>query len=164
MWDPAFHFDEIRLAKLGGHRRRFTFRTTMGRGSPEHPGLMLSLEAGDEDCDGLAFRISSARVEAESAILWRREMIRGVYAPALLTVQTPQGAVTALVFAGNAAHADHVGVQPLDETAAYIARGTGVLGTNLGYLEQLATQLQTLAIEDSYVGQLLQRVRAVSAT
>ena len=57
MWDPGFHFDEVRLADLQGHRRRFLFRTTLGRGSPEQPGLMLSLEPGPGLCRGLVFRI-----------------------------------------------------------------------------------------------------------
>lgn len=164
MWDPAFRFAEIRLATLASHRRRFSIRATIGRGSPEYPGLMLSLEPGDGDCHGLAFRIDAACADAESAILWRREMIRGGYAPALLPVQTPQGTVTALVFAANAEHPDHVGECPLEETAACIARGTGVLGTNRDYLEQLAAQLQALAIEDPYVGNLLQQVRAAVET
>ena len=162
MWDPAFHFTEIRRSTLAGHRRRFTFRLTIGRGSPEYPGLMLSLETGEGACEGLAFRIDATHADAESTILWRREMIRGAYLPALLPVQTPQGPVTALVFAANAAHPEHVGERSLAETAMCIARGARVLGTNRDYLEQLAAQLQTLAIDDAYVGNLLQHVRAVS--
>ena len=43
MWDPGFHFAEVRLARLTGYARRFSYRTLIGRGSPEHPGLMLTL-------------------------------------------------------------------------------------------------------------------------
>lgn len=43
MWDPGFHFAEVRRADLNGYQRRFTFKATVGRGSPEHPCLMLSL-------------------------------------------------------------------------------------------------------------------------
>ena len=163
MWDPGFHFDEVRLADLHGHRRRFLFRTTLGRGSPERPGLMLSLEAGPGACRGLAFRVGCAARHTESVCVWRREMIRGSYRPALLPVHTPQGEVVALVFAANHAHPDHVGELPLQQTAAMIATASGFLGTNRQYLEQLAAQLHSLGIDDDYVTQLLQQVQVQAA-
>ena len=160
LWDPGFHFVEVRLADLEGYQRRFSYRTKIGRGSPECPALMLSLEPCAGSCKGLAFRIASEVVDAESAIVWRREMIRGGYRPILLPVSTPQGEITALVFAPNLDHPEYVGELPLDETAAIIASGTGVLGTNRRYLEQLAEQLERLEIEDAYLRQVLNLVRA----
>jgi cation transport protein ChaC len=160
LWDPGFHFVEVRLAELEGYRRRFSCLTRIGRGSQECPGLMLSLEAGGGSCRGLAFRVAAAVADGESAIVWRREMIRGTYRPALLRVSTPQGGIEALVFAANQAHPDYVGELPLEETASIIARGIGILGTNLRYLEQLAEQLENLAIEDDYLTRLLQHVQA----
>jgi len=163
MWDPGFHFAEVRRADLQGHRRRFLFRTTLGRGSPEHPGLMLSLEPGPGTCEGLAFRIPRALRTVESQCLWRREMIRGSYRPALLEVATPQGAIVALVFAANHAHPDHAGELTLDETASIIAKASGFLGSNREYLDQLAGQLKSLNIEDDYVTRLQQQVERLAA-
>ncbi len=100
---------------------------------------MLSLEQQEGCCRGLAFRIAADAVHAESAILWRREMLRGGYSPALVPMSTPQGPITALAFVSNPAHASYVGELPLDETAAVIASGKGILGTNREYLAQLAT-------------------------
>jgi glutathione-specific gamma-glutamylcyclotransferase len=159
MWAPGFHFAEVRLAELPRHRRRFSCRTALGRGSPECPGLMLTLEPGPGSCSGLAFRIDAALAGHESGMLWRREMIRGIYQPRLLPVHTPQGPVIALVFAANAAHEDHIGELPLDEAAAIIARAEGVLGSNRQYLEQLVWQLEHLGLDDRYLRQLLQRVQ-----
>jgi len=159
MWDPGFHFAEVRLAELPRHHRRFSCRTQLGRGSPECPGLMLTLEPGAGCCSGLAFRIDAAVAGHESGMLWRRVMIRGLYQPRLQSVRTPQGLVTALVFAANTAHDDHVGELPLDEAASMIARAEGVLGTNRQYLEMLVWQLQHLGIEDGYLLRLLQRVQ-----
>jgi cation transport protein ChaC len=99
----------------------------------------------------------------ESALLWRREMIRGLYQPRLLPVRTPQGEVTALVFGVNTAHDDHVGELPLDDTAAIIARAEGVLGSNRHYLEQLVWQLEHLGIVDPYLQQLLDRVQQMAS-
>ena len=160
MWDPGFHFAEVRLADVEGYQRRFTLKINLGRGSHDFPALMLSLEPGEGCCRGLAFRIAADSVHAESAILWRREMLRGGYAPAMVPMQTPQGPITALAFASNRAHPSYVGELPLAETAAMIASGRGVLGTNREYLVQLATQLQALGIEDPYVEALHARMEA----
>jgi cation transport protein ChaC len=159
MWDPGIHFTELRLAELPRHQRRFSHRTHLGRGSLECPGLMLSLEPGEGCCTGLAFRIDATVAEHESALLWRREMLRGIYRPQLLAVSTPQGEVRALVFAANPSHLDHVGELPLQDTAAIIARASGVLGSNRQYLEQLVHQLEHLGLCDDYLKQLLAHVR-----
>jgi cation transport protein ChaC len=160
MWDPGFRFAEVRLADLDGHARRFSMKIELGRGSHERPALMLALESQIGCCRGLAFRIPADSVEAESAIVWRREMVRGSYRPAIVPMTTPQGPITALAFVSNPAHPNYVGELPLNETAAIIASGSGVLGTNREYLEQLAAQLDALGIEDPYVAQLYQHVVA----
>ena len=164
MWDPGFHFAEVRQADLTGYQRRFSYRITGGRGTPERPALMLALERLAGCCSGLVFRIPATAVEVESEILWRREMIRGGYCPTLLPMATPQGSVTALVFAANRAHPEYAGELPLDETAAVIAGASGFIGTNRGYLAQLAAQLATLGIADAYIDQLHQQVRLLDPT
>ena len=158
MWDPGFHFAEVRLADAEGYQRRFTLKIDLGRGSREYPALMLSLEAQAGSCRGLAFRIAANSVHAESAILWRREMLRGGYAPAMVPMTTPQGPINALAFVSDRAHPSHVGELPLPETAAIIASGNGILGTNREYLAQLATQLEALGIDDPYVAELYRQV------
>jgi cation transport regulator ChaC len=55
-------------------------------------------------------------------------------------------------------------VQTLAEAAAIIAKAAGVLGTNIGYLEQLVAQLQALGIEDDYILRLLAQVHADERT
>jgi len=108
---------------------------------------MLSLEAQAGCCRGLAFRIAAGSVQAESAILWRREMLRGGYSPGdgfLLKMAHAAGIDPSLAFVSNVRIPSYVGELPLNETAAMIAHGKGILGTNREYLAQLATQLQAL--------------------
>lgn len=162
MWDPGIHFAEVRLAEVDGHQRRFSFKSPLARGSADYPALMLALERQPGTCLGLAFRVAAASVDTESAVLWRREMIRGAYVPELVPARTPQGPIEALVFASNTAHADYVGEQPLAQTATVIATATGPLGSNRAYLEQLIAQLEVLGIEDAYVSALWQRVRGLA--
>ena len=125
---------------------------------------MLSIEQQAGCCTGLAFRVAADMADAESAILWRREMVRHNYRPALLPVITPQGDIEALVFTANPAHPEYVGKLPLEETAAMIASAHGLLGSNRGYLEQLSTQLALLGIDDSYIARLIDHVRSVGRT
>jgi len=162
MWDPGVYFEEIRLATLARHMRRFAHKNTIGRGSSEHPALMLSLEEGAGSCTGLAFRIAAAGADFESAIIWRREMIWDDYRPRMLPVSTPQGDIMALVFCANKAHPNYVGERPLDETAAMIAVAAGEIGSNRAYLEQVAAQLARLGIEDRYVQDLAARVQLLN--
>lgn len=163
MWNPGIHFDEVRRARLEGHGRRFALATTIGRGTPDCPGLVLTLQPGPGACEGLVFRIPHALVEAESRMLWRREMIRGGYCPALLPLDTPQGRVRALVLTANTAHPQHREGLSLDATAAIVASACGSIGSNLHYLEELVAQLDVLGIEDRYVDLLASRVRARGA-
>ena len=154
MWDPGFHFAEVGLADVEGYQRRFTLKINLGRGSHDYPALMLALEPQQGCCRGLAFRIDADFVHAETAILWRREMLRGGYSPAKVPMATPQGPIDALAFVSNSSHPSYVGELPLGETVRLIASGKGILGTNREYLVQLATQLDALGIEDRYVAQL----------
>lgn len=160
MWDPGVHFVEVRQAWLDGYRRRFNFRTTMGRGSPDQPCLMLGLEPGDGRCEGLAFRIAAADACLETAMLWRREMIGGHYQPFFAPLRTPQGPVEALAFATDATHADFVGECPVEDAAATIAVAAGVLGTNRDYLETLVAHFDELGIEECELKALRASVRA----
>ena len=45
MWDPGFHFAEVRLADLPGYQRRFSYKTYLSRGTREQPALMLRSSA-----------------------------------------------------------------------------------------------------------------------
>ncbi len=159
MWNPGIHFDEVRRARLEGHGRRFALATTIGRGTPDCPGLVLTLQPGPGACEGLVFRIPRALVEAESRMLWRREMIRGGYCPALLPLETPQGRVRALVLTANTAHPQYREGLSLQDTAATIASARGSIGSNRDYLEQLAAQLALLGIVDEHVRALSDAVR-----
>jgi len=174
MWNPGFHFDEVRRARLPGFARRFALSTSIGRGTPDCPGLVLTLQrmgtaepqdpATSQDCEGLAFRIPPSLVDAESRMLWRREMITGAYCPQLLPLPTPQGEVQALVLVANTGHPHYRGDLTLQATAATIATACGRIGSNRDYLEQLVQQCEVLGIEDAYVRELAALVDAACSS
>jgi len=158
LWDPGFHFTEVRRADVEGFQRRFSMKVGVGRGTPERPALMLGLDAGGR-CQGLAFRIDPARLDAESAAVWRREMIQGHYRPVRHAAMTPQGPIEALMFGSNTGHAQYVGELPLAEAAAIIATAQGLLGSNRDYLETLVASFAGFGIEEPYLERLLRAVR-----
>ena len=147
MWDPGFHFEEVRRAEIDGYRRSFCMRVLEGRGSDESPAMMLALDQGG-DCAGLAFRIAAGLVQQETEIIWRREMIMGHYRPLLVGAATPQGEVTALAFVMNHNHYAYAPGIPLDEIARTIVTGEGVFGTNREYLDNLLAQFGAIGIDD----------------
>jgi cation transport protein ChaC len=63
MWDPGIHFAEVRLARVEGFQRRFGYRISAGRGTPECPARMLTLAPLSGHCTGLVFRVPAKLVE-----------------------------------------------------------------------------------------------------
>ncbi|KMW60222.1 Cation transport protein chaC [Candidatus Rhodobacter oscarellae] len=158
MWDPALHFAEIRRARIEGYARKFILLETYGgRGTEDQPGLMAALDAG-AGCEGLAFRISAEVLEAETYLLWHREMICAGYHAVFMPAETPQGAVEALAFVAD--H-DAPDVRPdisRDDQVRMIATGQGILGTAADYLRKLVEKLDQLGIEDAETRGLLDEV------
>jgi glutathione-specific gamma-glutamylcyclotransferase len=146
MWDPAIHVVEIRSAALAGFHRRFCLKVEIGRGSQEKPALMAALDVGGE-CQGLAMRIPAPAVDHETEILWMREMIGEAYIPEFCNVATPQGPVEALAFVMDRKSPRFADIGT-GEAARIIATGSGILGTNLEYFDNLATHVEALGIRD----------------
>lgn len=76
MWNPGFAFVEKRLVTVHGFHRQFRHWSRVNRGTPERPGLVLTLEHGGS-CRGIAFRLGEATQQEALSALWRREMALG---------------------------------------------------------------------------------------
>lgn len=157
MWNPAVRYQESRVATLKGYHRRFCLWTPVGRGSAEHPGLVLGLARGGS-CKGVAYRIKSEHVAEEFSVLWRREMISDGYIPRWVTVQTAQGALTALAFVINRACPRYAGRLPDEDAARAIAAASGALGSNAEYLHSTVEHLDALGIPDRRLHALRRRL------
>jgi cation transport protein ChaC len=147
MWDPAFHFTEVRPASLDGYHRRFCVWSKLGRGTPENPGLMAGLDVGGV-CDGLAFRIDQERIEEETSIVWAREMLLPSYTPTFLQASTEEGPVEALAFVVDPMSSTYAGRLSEHQVATCIATGTGVFGSTREYFEKLVQQLGVFGLRD----------------
>lgn len=163
MWDPSIEFDEVRKARCAGYQRSFCLWDDAGRGSREEPGLMLAIYEGG-GCEGLAFRIPTEKLEIETFVLFRREMLAPVYRPIWMSLDTEAGPIEALGFVANHRHEDIRPGIPRQQQAKMIAHASGVFGTNLDYLLDLHENLQYLGIKDPYVSALHADIEALRST
>jgi cation transport protein ChaC len=157
IWNPAFHFVERRTARIHGFHREFCLWARAGRGSPERPGLMLSLESGGS-CTGVAYRIAKRNAAMELDVIWRREMFTGAYRPVWTTARTPTGREPAIAFAANRAHERYVTGLGEAAIARHLATGAGKMGRCSDYLFDTVAHLRQLGIRDRRLEALARRV------
>jgi len=161
MWNPLMNFSAQRAGSLQGWHRSFCLRLIAGRGSPEIPGRMLSLEPGGQT-QGLAFRIEGDDLRSELRLVWIREMVTGAYRPLWAPVSLVDGSqVEAIVFVADPAHSFYEADAGIDVIAPLIAKAGGSLGTNEGYVSRLAETLTKHHLHDEYIEQLASRLSSV---
>ena len=160
MWDPGFRFAEVRRARVPDHARRFILKDTYGgRGTSDAPGLMAALDKGS-GCDGLLFRIPRALVDKETEILWRREKIGPAYTAAFVEAIAGDRPITALTFVADH-DADLIDASlTREEQIHFFATGTGLFGSSLDYLRNIAKKFSALGIHDEDVVTLLRDTEA----
>jgi cation transport protein ChaC len=158
MWNPAIAFVEARTAALPGWERSFCIDLRGGRGSPTTPGLMCALVPSGS-CHGVALRIAASDVEAETEVLWLREMAFGHYLASWLPLTIQGQVVDGLAFVADPARVVRL---DLDEQARRIAAAEGAIGSNRDYLFRLAEALKAHRITDGYITALAARVRTVN--
>ena len=159
IWNPAFHFVERRTARIHGFHRQFCLWARAGRGSPERPGLMLSLESGGS-CAGVAYRLAPEAAATELDVLWRREMFTMAYRPVWTTARTPDGPEAVIVFSANRSHERYVPGLDAREVARLLATGAGPMGRCCDYLFDTVAHLRQLGIRDRRLEALEAQVRA----
>ena len=163
IWNPAIHFVERCQARVVGWHRRFCLKTVVGRGSKDHPGLVLALEHGGS-CNGMLFRVAAEMVTAEFSLLWTREMVTGSYNPRWVTAHTRNGdRLRALAFTINRRHSSYAGHLEDAEAARMIATASGPLGTCADYLERTADALARVNLADPGLLRLRKLVRQIAA-
>ena len=162
IWNPAFHFVERRTARIHGFHRQFCLWARAGRGSPERPGLMLSLESGGS-CNGVAYRLARRTAATELDVIWRREMFTMAYRPVWTIARTSRGLEPVIAFSANRAHERYAPGLEDGVVARYLATGAGVMGRCCDYLFDTVEHLRRLGIRDRRLEALEAKVRAHGA-
>lgn len=153
IWNPLFPVAEQRIARIYGYHRSFCLWSRVGRGTRENPGLVLGLDDGGT-CTGLVLRIDAAHAQDELALLWRREMVTGAYAPTWVRARTPAGAVNAIAFVIDQRSHAYAGRLPEAAIASNIREAAGLIGPCSEYLQKTAAGLAAHGIDDTCVTRL----------
>ena len=159
MWNPEFAFDARHVATLRGYHRAFRIWSRINRGTPENPGLVLTLECGGS-CRGLIYRISPDRVQEEMSRIWKREMTFGSYRPKWLNCVVGDGAIRALAFTVNRTCSGYAGRIPEEVVVEAMASAKGRYGPAYDYLFKTTETLREHGIRDARVEHLAQLVRS----
>jgi cation transport protein ChaC len=158
MWNPSFKWDTHHVALVRGYHRSFRLWSRINRGSPENPGLVLTLERGGS-CRGLVYRIDPAIAFEEMLGIWRREMTFGSYLPKWLNCAVGGETVSALAFTVNRACSGYTGAIPLEVMVECMASARGRFGPAHDYLFKTTETLRTHGIRDERVEHLANLVR-----
>lgn len=163
MWNPGFPVAEERLARALGWQRSFCMRSVHYRGTPQHPGLVLALDAATTGfCDGLALRVAPGHEAETLAALRERELVASAYLEVTLELQSDQGKLMALAYVIDPKHPLYCGQLAPEEQAQIIASSTGQRGPNRDYLWSTSQHLEGLGIADPDLSWLSQRVRELT--
>ncbi len=158
LWNPCVPVAEWRAARLYGFHRDFQIKLTHGRGSPDAPGLMLGLVPGGS-CQGQALRVPGDNLKHELLMVWRREMLTGVYAPRWVRLHASGGArLPAITFVANPRHANYCGRLEDARVIEMLATGAGVIGSAAEYLMNTVAHLDEQGIHDRRLRALRDRV------
>jgi glutathione-specific gamma-glutamylcyclotransferase len=159
LWKPCFEVVEQISAVLPGWHRAFCIRLTRFRGTPEEPGLMMSLMPGGS-CRGALLRVAGERVIDDLRKLWRREMTvkPPTSPPRWVEARTAHGLVPAIVFAADRSGVNYVSGLTEDDIAGILCRAAGHWGSGAEYLLQTVDQLEQHGIRDSKLWRLQKRV------
>lgn len=129
MWRPGFVPKSAVRASAIGWSRRWCVGSTMHRGTPDKPGVVLGLIEGGT-CAGLLYSVESCECSRVAEYLELREMAEVGYVPTIIDVEAPQGRTKALTYVSERRHREALAP---DEALARILSARGVSGSNADY-------------------------------
>lgn len=162
VWNPIVHFAERRVVTVHGFHRRFCLWSRINRGTPEQPGLVLGLDRGG-CCTGLAYRLREHQAETELRLVWRREMLLGIYQPRWLSAADANGRLPALGFAVLHGGPSHAGRLSDEAVVDCLCRTAGKLGRGIDYLRSTIDGLAQAGITDRHLLRLEALAREAGA-
>ena len=165
VWQPGFQYVRREVARLNAFTRSFCMWSIHHRGTPDHPGLVLALDADAGGyCDGVAFYVAPAQADDTLAYLRERELISSAYVEESHAIALRDGEpVEAYVYVVDRDHEQYCQLT-LEEQAQVISTAVGGRGPNPEYLYNVADHLRDLGLGDADLDWLSDRVRQITAT
>lgn len=164
LWNPGFEVAEQAVATLDGWHRSFCMSSIHHRGTEDHPGLVLALDAEETaNCHGLALRVKPGTEDAALKELRERELVSSAYLEKELPLRLQDGReVTAVTYVIDPHHVQYIHLS-LEKQAQVISTAVGGRGPNTEYLFNTAAHLSELGIEDDELDWLSGRVKELTS-
>ena len=151
MWNPGFEHAGESTARLMGYHRVYQMMSTRNRGTPERPGLLLSLAPGGE-CIGKAFKIDSAHKEESLKYLDEREGVgrahRRVIVPIFLEGDSAPALVHGWTYLPRHDYTNYIWGIGVERQAELVVQGEGQTGTAFEYLHLLIKALRSMRVAE----------------
>ncbi len=149
IWKPEIPHVGERMGRLRGWHRSFCLRQHRFRGTPEQPGLMMTLDRGGS-CKGVLYELPKDDLDAQLDRLFRREFtVKPITnMPRWVAVDTEEGRVAALAFVMNPASPLYAGRLSPDAVADVLAVACGHVGTGAEYLLNTLVHLEARGVRD----------------
>ncbi len=160
IWKPACETVEQRTGVIRGWHRSFCLGWDHWfRGSPQQPGLMLSLDRGGQ-CKGVAYRLPPDAIEANLMLLFNRELRfrPTAHLPRWVNVATEEGALPAIAFVIDRKGGRYVTGLTDEEVADALATAVGQRGSMAEYLHSTVAHLEELGLRDRHLWRLQEMV------
>ena len=165
IWRPEFVFDRKLRGVVHGYHRSLCLWSSIYRGTPEKPGLVLGLEPGGS-VHGVAFRLPASSAHESLRALWKRELDTGSYIPRWLSVRVPgfDKPIVAIGFVMNRSAPSYAG--ELDRTTMLdvVCSASGRNGSCADYVLFTVRSLAEFAIHDRHLVKLAEEVGLKIAT
>ena len=160
IWHPDFDYAERHLVRIHGYHRAFCINSTMYRGTPEAPGVVLGLDRGGS-CHGVVYRMNPGEEERVVEALYRREMPHHVYIPRMLPVRLPDGRhIEAITFVARRNHPSYLKISR-DEVMRRLSSCRGGRGHNRDYAINTWHALCEWGIVDAGLGAIARELETL---
>jgi len=142
-----FPYIDRQSATISGWERRFWMLSHDHRGTPENPGIVLTLTPMPKaTCFGMAYRIT----EAEFEHLDHRE--KNGYLRETIDIHLSSGRVVkGLIYIGDESSDVYLGPTPVQQLATHIFNSKGPSGENAEYVYLMANALREHNVVDEHV-------------
>ncbi|MGH8117504.1 MAG: gamma-glutamylcyclotransferase [Rhodanobacteraceae bacterium] len=142
-----FPWLERRRATVRGWSRRFWQGSHDHRGTPQHPGRVVTLvPTTDALCTGMAYRVAPATFRQ----LDFREK-NGYVRRTVLLDMPPAGTAEGIAYIAPAGNPAWLGAASVAAIARHIAGSAGPSGSNRDYVVRLAESLREMGVDDPHV-------------
>ncbi|MBL4615028.1 MAG: gamma-glutamylcyclotransferase [Magnetovibrio sp.] len=161
MWNPGFDYEEVKPGIIEDFHRSLCVRSTIYRGTPENPGLVLGMDQGGSCC-GRVFRVAPQNVNDTIAYLDEREQVTKVYCPHFFDTLLNDGrTVKSYTFVVRHDHDQYAGQLSIEEQARLVAQGIGKAGPAMEYLKNTIEHIDELGIHDQQLHEVYELAQSL---